>query len=203
MRVLPVLPTAVDVTLLTADAHLFGWSLRDNSSAAATEVEGSVTSPAALATIVTTPSLHAGIYTVKWEVELAGTLAAGDSNNMELTLNGVAQTVAVFPAVAGTYPQGDVQLTVPSLGTVAVKAIAAGTVGAIYSATISLIPVSTVDTILELQDGNNPLGEISLATNATDNRWFGPQGLHVRNQLLLHVVQGSVTGAVYAKFIRP
>jgi hypothetical protein len=53
---------------------------------------------------------------------------------------------------------------------------------------------------VELQDGGNPLGEIQMAAGAVSNAWFGNPGVEIRSQIFLHVVAGSVTGAVYARY---
>lgn len=115
--------------------------------------EGSVTSPGAAATI-TSFSLPAGGWTLNWTIELAGTPAAGDANNFQLTLGAVQELVSINPgAVAGPLQQNGVQVQVPAGGaTVAVKSIAAGTAGAIYTAQLVALPANLIQLQVTLPD---------------------------------------------------
>lgn len=200
VRVLPVPVTTVDVLLINGPCELAGFSLRDATGDIPLEAENSVTSPAALATIVVTASLPAGTYTVNWTVELGGTLAAGDANNFQLVDVAGGLVASVNPAVAGNYPQAPVEIITTTAGTVKIIAIAAGTAGAIYSAQVSIIPTAAGNTVVELQDGNNPLAECAVPNPGADSRWYGSDGLKVRNRINLHIISGAVTGAVYARF---
>ncbi len=202
VRVLPVLVTAVDVLLLNGPCELAGFSLRDATGDVPAAAEGSVISPAAGATIVTLAGLAAGTYLVNWEVELSGTLAAADANNFQITRPSLAAVGSVNLAVAGVYPQAPLEITVPSGGFISILAIGLATVGAVYSAQLTLTPVATPNTVAELQDGNNPLAELSLGGGVADSRWYGSGGLKVRNRINLHIVSGAVTGAVYARFAK-
>lgn len=113
---------------------------------ASTTTEGSVTSPAAGATI-TSQALAAGTYTVSWSVQLSGTLAAADANNFGLYNGATLVATSLNTATAGTYPQPTVTVVIPGGGaTLAIKAIALGTVGAVYTAqlTQTLQPVAAI-----------------------------------------------------------
>lgn len=200
--VLPVPVTSVDQLLITGDAILRGWSLREASGDLAVIVEGSVTSPAANATIVTTAPLSAGTYDVSWEVELSGTLAVGDANNFQL-MNGAAVVVnSVNGFVAGTYPQNPTRVTVVAGGTISVRANAIGTVGAVYSAQPSVTPDPLLGAAVELQDSNGAIGEIGIDFQESQTVWFSGDGIPVRGQILLHMLSGIVTGVVYATYNR-
>jgi hypothetical protein len=202
VRAIPIPVTISDVSVLSADGLLFGISLRESSGEGPLQVEGSVTSPAAGATIVTTPALSASIFRVEWTVSLQGTVAAADANNFSLQLNATPELQSLNLGAVGVYPQPDVQINAGSFNTINVKALAVGTVGAIYAAQIVLTPLSAPDALVELQDGNQPLAELSVPGNGADSRWFGPMGIRIRNQIKLHIVYGSVTGAVYARYER-
>ena len=197
VRTLAVLPTSTDLTLLTSDGYLYGWSLRDVSGDLPAYVQGSVTSPAAGATIATITGLAAGEYVVEVVTELGGTLAAADANNFQLVPSSGPAINLQNQAVAGNYPQEEVTVTVGASGSVTVKAIALATVGAVYSAEISLTPVGNVGFTVELQDGNEPLGESQAGAGGVDHQWFGGTGVRIKNQVKLHLVQGAVTGTVY------
>ena len=200
VRGIPVLPTTVDVPLLTGPATLMGWSLRDSSSDVPAETEASVTSPTAGQVITFTAALAAGTYLVKWQVELSGTLAAGDANNFKLGTNVAFVVNAVNGIAAGMYPQEDVEVTVAQGQNLQIQAIAIGTVGAVYSAFISAIPLAAGNYLAEIRDGGQPLGEVSSAASGVDSVWFGPMGVRVSNGITLHMISGSLTGVIYAGF---
>lgn len=202
IRAIPVPVTAVDVTPINGPCQLYGWALREASGEIPGQGSGSVTSPAATTTIATTASLAAGSYQVSWEVELAGTLAAGDANNFRLVDANGNVLVSINAAAAGVYPQGTVEVNTTVAGAIFVQSIAAGTVGAVYSAQLTAQPTFTPAAIVELQDGNQPLGESSMAAQATDFETLPGDGLRVGNTVKLHVIQGTVTGVIYARFDR-
>lgn len=200
VRVLPVLQTGSDVTLITSDCELVGFSLREASGAGSGEVTGSVTSPGAAA-VIASISLLAGVtYSVNWSVELGGTVGAGDANNFQLNASFGQPLTSENAGAVGVYPQIPTTITVGTLGFIRVSSIAAGTVGAVYTANIDITPIAGIAAAVELQDGNNPLAEMSLAANQADSRWYGSGGLHCRSQIKLHVVSGIVAGAVYARY---
>jgi hypothetical protein len=200
VRGIPVSVTAVDAVLLIGSGTLMGWSLRDASSDVPTSVEGSVTSPGAGATIATTAASAAGTYLVNWSTELTGAAAAADANNFEVTDNAGVVLVSLNGGVAASFPQPQVEVTIPQGSVVAVKAIGAGTAGVTYGAQLSLEPVAAGNYIAELRDGGQPLGEVSSAASGVDSVWFGPMGVRISNGITLHVISGTLTGVVYAGF---
>lgn len=202
VRAIAVPVTAVDVTVLQADAYLSGYSLREASGEIPGYGEGSVTSPAALATIATTPVLPAGTYQLNWLVSLGGTVGAGDANNMRITGPSGGPFVALFPGAAGQYPQQPLEVTLTAPTAIIVQAIAVGTVASVYGAEITATPVTTDDAIVEIQDGSNPLAEISLGAGVSDTRFYSGGGLRISQQIKLHIVQGAVTGVIYARFYK-
>ena len=112
---------------------------------ASTTVSGQQTSPGAAATIAATGTLPAGTYLVQWTAVLSGTLGAGDANNLQLT-NGATQVATSLNAgAAGTYVQQSATVVVPAGGAiVAVKSIAAATVGGVYAAQLTAAPQATL-----------------------------------------------------------
>lgn len=202
VHVIPIVATSTDVTLLTSDGYLCGWSVRDASGDVATDTEGTVTTPGAGAAIATSPALGGGTYTVKWTVSLAGTPGAGDANNFGLFVGATQVATSVNLGAGGEYPQPDTQVTVPQGTAVSVKAIGAGTAGAIYTAVVSNNLDTVADTLVEIQDIGNAIGEISINASQAHTQWFGPQGLKMRGQVKLHVIQGAITGAVYCRYAR-
>lgn len=102
---------------------------------------GSVTSPGAGATIVSLANIAPNLYNCTVTTFLGGTVAAADTNNMDVTGGSPsAAGVSVVPAVNVPVTTSFV-LTVGNTGPIAVKAIAAATSGAIYNASITLTPI--------------------------------------------------------------
>lgn len=197
VRVVPVPVTSVDVLVINGPVRLCGWSLRESSGDAPTQVEGSVVSPGAGATIAQLAGLPAGEYTVAWSVQLIGAAAAADEDNFQIAPSSGAAIAALNAGAAGQYPQPDVTVDLGANGSITVTAIGAGTVGVTYDAQITITPTLAPSAVVEFRDGDNPLGESSMTARGVDTRMFGRDGIHVRNQINLHVVQGVVTGSVY------
>ena len=202
VRVVPIPSTFTDQLLFAGPGFLCGYSIRDAQGDAGTQVEGQVTSPAAGAVIVTSAALAAGTYDINWTVGLQGTLAAADANNFQLVAGGANVVASINQGVAGNYPQVPARVTVVAGATIQVKAIALGTVGAVYLASVEAIPVNLATSIVELQDGNNPLAELSVAPNSADTRWFSDHGLWIRNRINYHPIAGLLTGALYVRYHR-
>lgn len=102
---------------------------------------GSVTSPAAGATIAQTAFLAEGWYDVTATVFLTGTVAAADANNMQYQNGTATPTLPVVPA-----DNVPTTVTVRSFFTTnqraKIVAVAAGTVGSVYNASIVATPVT-------------------------------------------------------------
>lgn len=201
--VIPIPATSVDVPILRASGTLYGWSLRDATAEASQNVEGSVVAPAALTTIATTTSIPAGEYTVNWEVELLGAAAAGDANNFELIVGGNPGIPSLNAGAAGQYPQVPEQVFLLNNQLVSIKNIGAGTAGVTYAVQLGLVPASITDCVAELRNSGGPLAEFSLGQQGANTQWLGPLGIDITQDLTLHVIQGVITGAIYASFDRP
>lgn len=94
--------------------------------------------PAAETTMAST-NLTAGTYSVNWEVQLSGTVLAGDANNFGLYNGSNLVATSVNAAQAGSYPQSQATVTIPAGGAaLAIKNIAQGTAGAVYAAYFTL-----------------------------------------------------------------
>jgi hypothetical protein len=109
-------------------------------------ITGSVTSPAAGATIAQV-ALPAGIYTVSWEVELSGAIAAAELNNFQLFQSGTGAPGGVLTAInaaaAGLYPQLPVTITSTNADNfIKIIAPGLGTAGAVYNAQMTVTQVA-------------------------------------------------------------
>lgn len=201
-RPLVVPSTIVDVTLLTGESHLVGWSLRDASSELASQISGSVVAPGAGATIAVSGAQGAGQYTITWSVELIGTAAAADANNFGLFNGATLITASQNAGAAGVYPQEPVTVTLPLFGTYAIKAIGAGTAGVTYNGEASSVPAGQFVTLVEIRDAGQSVAEIALEPNGSRSQGYGAQGIYMRGAIVVHVIQGSVVGNVFANFDR-
>lgn len=200
---IPIPLTSVDIPVISGAAHLCGWSLREASGDTAVNAEGNAAAPGAGAAVATTPAVVAGTYSVAWTVGVESSAAAADTNNFALFVGGVQVATSVNPGAIGEYAQPAIQVAMATGATVQVKAIGAASAGSTYSASISVIPAPQVDAVVEIRDGTNPIAEIAIPVSGESSRSFGTIGLKVRSNVLLHMVSGSVTGAVYVRYDAP
>lgn len=127
------------VTRLSVDGLVPGTGLAQYQAA-------NVTSPGAAATIVqiTAANLAPGNYLLYVTLSLSGTLAAAaDSNNMQISGPGTGGNKPFqFPGQAGEYTFGPLSLNVTSPNGTALKisSIGAATAGAVYGASLDLVP---------------------------------------------------------------
>lgn len=199
---LPVLPTSADVTLITSDCRLVGWSLRDTSTPVPAQAEGAVISPGAGVAIVNLAGLKAGVYDITWSVALQGAAAAADADNFKLIANNVTVENSVNAGAAGSYPQTGARVTIVAGNSVSINAIAAGTVGVTYLAQIEITPTPVAASVVEIQDSGNILGEISLPPGGSETHTMQHPGIPCQGQIKVHVISGAVTGVVYARLSR-
>lgn len=197
----PVPITAVDVTPVNGSCKLYGWSFRDASGDTTQQAENSVTSPGAGAAIVSITGLATGTYDVSWTVALQGAAAAADANNFQLR-NGVTVVEgSVNPGAAGVYPQVNARIVVPAGGTVSVNAIAAGTLGVVYLAQIEVAITLIPNAVCELLDAGNVLGVMAMPAGEANTEWLDEPGVHVQNQVRVHLISGTVRGCIYVKYV--
>lgn len=194
---LSVTATSVDQLLFTGGGVLRGWSLRDGTGNTLQSASGSVTSPAAGATVAQIAGLPAGTYRVRWNVGLSGTLGAPETNNFNLFKTGGTVLVSDNPSAVGVFSQIDTEVTITAGQTIGIHTGALATVGAVYTADLAISTVGETETIVELQDGNTILGEIDFTTFRSHTEWFDADGPQIQTQLNLHVVTGIVLGTVY------
>lgn len=202
IRAIPVINPAPGALVLAGPGELMGWSFRESGAETGQSTEGQAVSPAAGATIASIVNVPVGVYAISWEVQLIGAAAAADQDNFVLTSGATSLEVSLNAGAAGQYPQTPVQFALTSVQTIAVKAVGAGTVGVTYAAQISVTPVTAGQAVLELQDGNQPLGEVSSSIAGSLTQWFGPEGVRFLNQIKCNPVAGQMTGVVYARYAR-
>jgi hypothetical protein len=145
------------------------------------------TSPGADATIAAVTLLPGVVYSVTVIVQLSGTLGAGDTNNMLLETGNLLQTLITPPGVAGQVSNGPFIITGSAAGaglTCAVEAIAASTVGAVYSAQITATPVGgdqvTLFREINSPTSGNPQNALHTFTSAAAD-WEPGGGLVLRS----------------------
>lgn len=120
-------------------------SLQQANGVPSSTTPSAVTSPGSSVNVSTAITPAPGQYIVNWEVELSGTLGAGDQDNFAVALGNTNLETSINDPVAGDYPQPSFILTVPvgNTATLKVRTKAAGTVGSIYSGTLTLTPVQS------------------------------------------------------------
>lgn len=153
---------------------------------------GSVTSPVAFNVIASATVAVSGTYTLNWTVSLSGTVGAGDANNFNLIQVPAVLAHSVNAGAAGSYVQSPVTIFATAGTVIQVQSIGAGTVGATYSATFSLVPVVT------LSVGPQGLGTIWYPVQATLSTTTGP--LDTSTALVYLGAQGipiTLVGTVY------
>jgi hypothetical protein len=122
--------------LVTVDLGNDGVAPQVTMAGFAAQSGESAVSPGAFASVLTT-TVPGGSYLLQWSVSLSGTLSAGDANNMALYVNGSFVAGAVYPAVAGTYPQTAVLISPDGAGNdLKILTSNAGTTGSQYGASI-------------------------------------------------------------------
>jgi hypothetical protein len=198
---------AIDLASLVAGqaaiagpARLMGWSLRESGFETNKEVEGSVVGPGAGGVIVTTGGMPGGTYVIKWSVQLIGAAAAADQNNFGLYSGATLLETSLNAGVAGVYPQPDVQDSNPFGSAYSVKAIGAGTAGVTYAAQITVTASVEYGSVMELRDGNSAIAEIAIPVAGSNTAWFGPDGVHIYNQIKTVTVAGLLTGCLYVRY---
>jgi hypothetical protein len=193
----PATVSGAPSTILRSPCRLKGWSLAATGQAAS-EADGSVTSPAAAAVITATASLPAGDYLVEWTVELEGTLgAAVDNDNFRLVANAATQAASVNPGVAGTYPQQSQTVRLTAAGTISITSGILATVGAVYRAQIVATPSAPAAALI--LDGAQVLGTMGAQFGFSDTEFLDEEGIYVSTSVIVQVQQGTVSGCIYVK----
>ena len=202
IRAIPVSNPASGTVVLAGPGELMGWSFRESGAEVGSSAEGSVVSPAANTPIVSLGTLPVGVYTISWEVQLIGAAAAADQDNFKLLAGLTVLSTSLNAGAAGQYPQTTVQFQLTSAQIVQIQSIGAGTVGVTYAAQLAAAPVTAGQAVLELQDGNSPLAEISAGIAGSLSEWYGPEGIRFYNQIKCVPIAGQMIGAIYARFGR-
>jgi hypothetical protein len=181
--------------LVGGPVRLCGWSANGGAGTTDTPVTGNVTAPAAGATI-SSVSLGNGTYTVEWTIELTGTPGAGDVDNVQLLIGATVVADSSNLGVVGDYPQANADINVTGGPLVlAAKAIGAGTAGATYKVTMTVIPTSSsTATIL---DGGQAVGYINVGPTGSQTVWFDHGGVAVQTELDVLATAGTVSGVLY------
>jgi hypothetical protein len=194
-QILPLSPYRYRASIIVTDPG----SVQDSRSNT-----GTVAAPGAGATI-TQLSLPPGTYSVAWTVELAGTLAVGDTNNFSLFQSGTGSNAVIInsvnPPVAGSYPQATVIVNSTNADNfIKILTIGAGTAGSSYTGTLTVTPLgSNVGPVLLCKDESAVLGNVGFPLPAN-------QIFPVFSRAQLHAVnQGpqTVQVAVFAETYAP
>ena len=133
--------------IVTADVTIpAGTSSSPASGPATTGTSTTSSATPGAGTTVATQAASAGTFLLSWTVTLATAAAAGDAGNFGLYAGSVLLATSVNPGTIGTYPQQAVTTYLGAAATVAVKNIAAGSTGAVYTAALTVTPLQSGDT---------------------------------------------------------
>jgi len=132
--------------IVTADVTI-GAGISSSAAAGPGTAGTSTTSSATPAggTTVASLAVATGTFLLSWTVTLATAAAAGDANNFGLYAGATLVATSVNAGVIGTYPQAAVTTYLGAAATVAVKNIAAGSTGAVYTAALTVTPLQSGD----------------------------------------------------------
>jgi hypothetical protein len=200
VRAIDIASLVTGGVVISGPARLMGWSVRDAGLENNQSVYGSVIAPAAGAVIVQAPGLAQADYDIRWQVELTGAAAAGDSNNFGLYAGATLLLTSENAGAAGVYPQTPTTFYDEFGQVLAVKAIGAGTAAVTYAAQMALTPRDVAGPILQLRDGNSELAEVYSPVFGAATQWFGPSGIRIHNQIKPLVNVGTLLGAIYIAY---
>lgn len=196
-RTLPVsaAATLAQASLLGGPLVMCGWSFNNGANSQQLKQNGSVASPGAGASIASI-SLGNGTYTVEWTVELTGTPGVADVDNVFLHVGAASVAQSSNLGIANDYPQPNSEVTVLS-GPLVLKAQTggAGTVGAIYTVTMTIIPVD--DGTATIFDGQMACAFIGMNTSGVDTQYFGDTGILVENGISVLSTLGTISGVIW------
>lgn len=202
VRPITVPATSTNTSVLPGDSYICGWALQDASAEFPTSAEGSVTAPAAGATVAVTGVVPSGEYDISWTVSLEGAAAVADTDNFALFAGATQIATSVNAGLAGNYAQPEVTAILAANETLSVKAIGAGTAGVEYSADISADPANEIVTRVNIMDGTRVVAALSMKANDNDSRSLGEAGWRIYTGISLAVLSGSVQGSIGARFLR-
>jgi len=147
-------PSRLGGRIVTIDQPVILCSSRELAQQAANSTASAAASPAsaaayaqsnapgALAQVVTTAALPAGLYSVTVNANLAGTTTGADANNMQLLANGVVVTTLFVNSTSGAAAEAQTFQLQSAGGAFSVQAIAAGGASSVYRAQITATLVS-------------------------------------------------------------
>jgi len=209
---------AVDTTLVSPAHDLLGWSIRESTGLAGALVE-LIDGGNAAGSFIAAISLEAGFDPSSTQTPAANT-QTGANAALAATFGGAAGTVAFITSLRieglGATAATEVQATLTGVqgGTITYP------VNVPAGAAVPIVPVvdnwpdrglqaSAAGTAITLNlpafGAGNTFAEaeiqgyIQVAASNADTQWLGDSGIYVQAGLLLHVVAGSVRGAVWIR----
>jgi hypothetical protein len=184
-----------NVTLLRGPLRLCGWSMNDGNPTQSSTVDQSAAAPGAGATVASI-SLGNGPWQIEWTLELSGTPAAADADNVQLFIGATLLATSVNAGAVGNYPQEEVQaIVVFGPLTLAWKAIGAATAGSVYKVEANIVPTGA--STGQIRDGAQNLGFIGIAPGINQTVWFERGGIQVDTEISVQTLAGLIQGVLY------
>lgn len=175
--------------------RLMGWSFNDGVAGDSISMHGSVAAPAAGGTIVSM-ALPNGLYTVEWVLELSGTVAAADADNVSAQIASTRIAQSANQGAVGQYPQPNAQGEVTGGPlTLAFKAIGAATAGSTYD--IDAVVTAVNPSTATIQDGSGAIAFSAIPVGGVDNQWWGDSGIAIDTGLSVVATNGIVQGVLW------
>ena len=151
MAQVPALPLVYANQALAVQASL--WPARTEPAPQSANSQGTAPAPGAFGTVCSLLALPAGTWTMGWQVEVTGAVAAGtDNDNMQLAGGGRTFSRAAYPAVAGLYPQQPVTFVLPAPTTINLQSVGAATAGTTYGGSMIATPAAPYPAQPQLPD---------------------------------------------------
>lgn len=132
--------------VLTADVTVPAGTSSYPASGPGVTTAGTTSAAPGAGTTVTTQTAGLGTFLLSWTVQLQTAAAGGDVNNFGLYNGAVLLATSVNAGVIGTYPQAALPSYLEiAASVVAVKNIGAGSTGSVYTASLTLTPLTAGD----------------------------------------------------------
>jgi len=131
--------------IVTADVTIPAGTSSSPAAGPATSGTATPATAPSAGTPVVTQAASTGAFLLSWTVTLATAAAVGDANNFGLYAGTVLLATSVNAGTIGSYPQQAVTTYLGTGAAITVQNIAAGSTGAVYSAVLSVTPLTAGD----------------------------------------------------------
>lgn len=191
----PVITAGNSQRLIGGPVRVCGWSLTDGVAAQLSVLRNSAAAPGAGATIASV-SLGNGVYNVQWFLEITGTPAVGDVDNVSMVIGATVVDKSVNLGAVGNYGPFQAQAVVTGGPlTLAFKAIGAATAGTTY--TVNAVITAVGENQATILDGQQPIAFVFTNQGQASNFYLSEYGVQVDTEINVSAVTGQVSGTIW------